>query len=116
MRLSPGRLAVLLLALAAAPVLVGCSTTSAEVWTFGGGDGRERDQAQPIEIVQDPGTMSYRTLGHVRAGGNVHAYDAMERLKEEARRLGAHALTNVHRVTGTDEAIYEADAIQWTGG
>jgi hypothetical protein len=92
-----------------------CSSTSATVWDFGCAAERPRDQAQPIEVVQDPGQMSYRTLGHIRAGGNVNAYDAMERLKDEARKLGAHALTNVHRVTGTDEAIYEADAILWTG-
>jgi len=93
-----------------------CSSTSATVWDFSGSSSeRARDQAQPIEVVQDPGQMSYRTLGHIRAGGNTHAYDAMERLKVEARKLGAHAITNVHRVTGTDEAIYEADAIQWTG-
>ncbi len=101
--------------LVVAAVLTGCSSTAATVWEFGGGDGRARDQAQPIEVVQDPGQMSYRTVGHIRAGGNTHAYDAMARLKDEARKLGAHAITNVHRVTGTDEAIYEADAIQWTG-
>ena len=101
--------------LVVAAVLTGCSSTSATVWEFGGGDGRPRDQVQPIEVVQDPGQMSYRTVGHIRAGGNTHAYDAMARLKDEARKLGAHAITNVHRVTGTDEAIYEADAIQWTG-
>lgn len=99
-----------------AAALCGCRSTSATVWEFGGCEKqRPRDLVQPIEVVQDPGGMSYRTLGHIRAGGNVNAYDAMERLKQEARVLGAHALTNVHRVTGTDEAIYEADAIQWIG-
>jgi hypothetical protein len=95
-------------------VLTGCSSTAATVWDFGGG-ARARDQAQPIEVVQDPGGMSYRTLAHIRAGGNTRAYEAMQRLKDEARRVGAHAITNVHRITGTDEAIYEADAIQWVG-
>ncbi|MCC7136840.1 MAG: hypothetical protein IT460_00255 [Planctomycetes bacterium] len=103
-----------LAAVVLAVTLCGCRSTSATVWEFGEAE-RPRDLVQPIEVVQDPGGMLYRTLGHVRAGGNVNAYDAMERLKQEARVLGAHALTNVHRVTGTDEAIYEADAIQWIG-
>ena len=97
--------------------LTGCNSTRAEVWTGSECEQvRPRDQAQPIEVVQDTRGMAYRTLGHIRAGGNTRAYEAMERLKDEARQLGANALTNVQRVTGTDEAIYEADAIQWIGG
>jgi hypothetical protein len=109
------RAAVLAAAVLGTAGLSGCRATSATVWEFGCESEVPRDQAQPIEVVQDPGAMSYRTLAHIRAGGNVHAYDAMERLKKEARSVGANAITNVHRVTGTDEAIYEADAILWTG-
>jgi len=106
-----------LTAILCAAALTGCNSTRAEVWPFDSCDAaRPRDQAQPIEVVQDTSGMAYRTLGHIRAGGNTRAYEAMERVKDEARKLGANALTNVHRVTGTDEAIYEADAIQWLGG
>ena len=65
-------------------------------------------------MVQDPGDVRFVTLGHIRAGGNTRAFEAMERVKVEARKLGANAITNVHRVSGTDDAIYEADAILWT--
>ena len=105
------------LAILCAAVLAGCNSTKAEVWTASECEQvRPRDQAQPIEVVQDTSGLAFRTLGHIRAGGNTRAYEAMERVKDEARKLGANALTNVHRVTGTDEAIYEADAIQWLGG
>lgn len=102
-------------AVAAAALLSGCSSTSAEVTPFSNCQvAIPRDQAAVIEVVQDPGAVHYTTLGHIRAGGNVRAFEAMERVKVEARRLGANAITNVHRVPGTDEAIYEADAILWT--
>jgi hypothetical protein len=107
------------LAATAACALTACSTsstetygTSAEVWLCTD-PYCPRDQAQVIEVVQDTGTMAYQTIGHVRAGGNAPAWNAMERMKVEARRLGADALTNVHRVTGCSEAIYEGDAIAW---
>ena len=92
--------------------LSACSSTRAEVWQCVD-PLCPRDQAQVIEVVQDPAGMSYMTIAHIRAGGNVHAFDAMERVKVEARKLGADALTNVHRTAGTDEAIYDADAIAW---
>ena len=95
-----------------ATVLVGCSTTAAVV-TPCVSCPTPRDQAAVIEVVQDPEGQPYSTLGHIRAGGNVRAFEAIERVKVEARKLGADAITNVHRVTGTDEAIYEADAIAW---
>lgn len=101
-----------LAALAAAAALSGCSATRAEVWLCTD-PMTPRDQVQPIEVVQDTGSMSYQTLAHIRAGGDVRAWEAMERMKDEARKLGADALTNVQRVTGTDEAIYEGDAVAW---
>ena len=94
-------------------VLCGCAATRAEVWTCTD-PMAPRDQAQVIEVVQDPvGCQGYVTLAHIRAGGNVHAFDAMERVKVEARKVGADAITNVQRMPGTDEAIIEADAIAW---
>jgi len=102
-------------ALGAAVILSGCSSTSAEVTPYSNCQvAIPRDQAAVIEVVQDPGSVRYTTLGHIRAGGNTRAWEAMERVKVEARRLGANAITNVQRVPGTDEAIYEADAILWT--
>ncbi len=99
----------------AASVSAGCFSTSAEVAPFAScQQALPRDQAAVIEVVQDPGSIRYTTLGHIRAGGNTRAWEAMERVKVEARKLGANAITNVHRVPGTDEAIYEADAILWT--
>ena len=92
--------------------LSACTATRAEVWECTC-PLTPRDQAQVIEVVQDPAGMPYATIAHIRAGGNVHAWDAMERVKVEARIVGADAVTNVHRVAGTDEAIYEADAIAW---
>lgn len=101
-------------ALLVGAVAAGCTSTSAQVTPFAACDGATtRDQAAVIEVVQDPGNVRYNTLGHIRAGGNVRAFEAMERVKVEARNLGANAITNVHRVTGTDDAIFEADAIQW---
>jgi hypothetical protein len=94
-------------------VLAGCNATTAVVTPCN----VQRDPHQPsaaIEVVQDPGVNGcYQILGHIRAGGNGRAWEAMERVKAEAQRLGADAITNVHRVTGSEEAIYEADAIQW---
>lgn len=102
-------------ALAAAILSAGCSGSSAEVTPFASCQAAiPRDQAAVIEVVQDPGNTRFVSLGHIRAGGNMRAFEAMERVKVEARRLGANAITNVHRVPGTDEAIYEADAILWT--
>jgi hypothetical protein len=92
--------------------LAGCSSTAACV-TPCDVCAEPRDQAAVIEVVQDPGCCRWEALGHIRAGGNVRAFEAMERVKVEARKLGADAITNVHRVTGTDEAIYEADAVRW---
>lgn len=98
-----------------AGIAAGCSSTSAEVTPFSTCETAiPRDQAAVIEVVQDPGNVRYTTLGHIRAGGNTRAFEAIERCKVEARKLGANAITNVHRVPGTDEAIYEADAILWT--
>ena len=100
---------------AAMAVSTACSSTSAEVTPFPASDSvQPRDQAAVIEVVQDPGDVRYVTLGHVRGGGNTRAFEALERVKVEARKLGANAITNVQRVSGTDEAIYEADAILWT--
>ena len=99
-------------AIGLAAAFCGCSATRAEVWTCTD-PMAPRDQAQVIEVVQDPGCMGYVTLAHIRAGGNVHAFDAMERVKIEARKVGADAITNVQRMPGTDEAIIEADAIAW---
>ena len=101
-----------LVAAAAGVLLCGCAATRAEVWTCTD-PMAPRDQAQVIEVVQDPACMGYVTLAHIRAGGNVHAFDAMERVKVEARKVGADAITNVQRMPGTDEAIIEADAIAW---
>jgi hypothetical protein len=94
-------------------LLAGCNSTVATVTPCN----VQRDPHQPsaaIEVVQDPAVCGgYQVLGHIRAGGNGRAWEAMERVKAEAQRLGADAITNVHRVTGSEEAIYEADAIQW---
>jgi hypothetical protein len=94
-------------------LLAACNATTAVVTPCN----VQRDPHEPsaaIEVVQDPGVCGpYQVLGHIKAGGNGRAWEAMERVKAEAQRLGADAITNVHRVTGTDEAIYEADAIQW---
>ena len=99
----------------AAALCAGCSSTSAEITPFSScQEAQPRDQAAVIEVVQDPGDVRFVTLGHIRAGGNTRAFEAMERVKVEARKLGANAITNVHRVSGTDDAIYEADAILWT--
>ncbi len=92
--------------------LSACST-SAVVTRCPGCDWTPRDQAAVIEVVQDTAGQPYTVLGHIRAGGNVEGFDAIERVKVEARKMGADAIVNVHRVTGTDEAIYEADAIAW---
>ena len=100
-------------AIGLAAAFCGCANTRAEVWSCTD-PMAPRDQAQVIEVVQDPAScMGYVTLAHIRAGGNVHAFDAMERVKVEARKVGADALTNVQRMPGTDEAIIEADAIAW---
>lgn len=99
-------------AIAFAVAVAGCNSTSAVV-TRCPTCFEPRDQAAVIEVVQDTAGQPYTMLGHIRAGGNVPAFEAIERVKVEARRMGADAITNVHRVTGTDEAIYEADAIAW---
>ncbi len=113
MRVSSVSVAASILGVAA--LLSGCSSTSAEVTPYSNCQvAIPRDQAAVIEVVQDPGAVRYVTLGHIRAGGNTRSFEAMERVKVEARKLGANAITNVHRVSGTDEAIYEADAILWT--
>lgn len=113
MRLSS---ALVVASAACATVLsAGCSSTSAEVAPYSTcQQAIPRDQAAVIEVVQDPGNVRFVTLGHIRAGGNTRSWEAMERVKVEARKLGANAITNVQRVPGTDEAIYEADAILWT--
>ena len=81
----------------------GCHSTSAQVTPFSTCQSAiPRDQAAVIEVVEDPGNTRYVTLGHIRAGGNIRAWEAMERTKVEARKLGANAITNVHRVPGTD--------------
>ena len=106
---------VLASVVSAAALSGGCSSTAAQVTPFSTCQAAiPRDQAAVIEVVQDPGNVRYTTLGHIRAGGNTRSWESMERVKVEARKLGANAITNVHRVPGTDEAIYEADAILWT--
>ncbi len=107
----------LLIAALTAAALCGCSSTTATTTPNSGAgagqDARPRDQAAVIEVVQDPAGTPYVFLGHVRASGSGRAFDVMERVKVEARALGADAITNVQRVAGADQVMYEADAIQW---
>ena len=104
---------VALVALSLAACSSASGVTAPNSGAGAGQDARPRDQAAVIQVFQDPAPTPYVHLGHLRASGPSESFDAMEALKDQARRIGADALTNVQSIPGSDGPMYEADAIQW---